>query len=368
MEQNVSGQSPATRPLVSVILATYNEARSIDRCMASILNQQTTCRECGDFALEVLTIDGMSDDGTRAILESFAAADPRVRVIDNARRRTPFAFNLGLQHARGEFVCIFGAHSLYRRDYIAVCLGELLQRGAAACGGRVVTVPAGKALGARLSAWTLSHPFGSSPRSFRTQSEGPVDTVNYPVMRRDLALAAGGYDEELTRNQDNDLNQKLRATGRVLWCTWKTHCQYFPQATVKDLLRYGFRNGYWNAVSLARNPASMAPRHFVPLAFVVCLLGGGAAAAGAALLAAPLAGAALMLPAAVLGAHLCLGAAAAVQVAVRERSPAALSLPAVFLGFHFAYGWGTLMGLARPGAGAHQPRRPPQERSIPSAN
>ncbi len=369
MQQTNSTQSQvARRPLVSVILATYNEARIIESCLVSILSQKTTSPETGDFEIEVLAVDGMSEDGTRKILDRYAVGDPRLRVVPNERRRAPFAFNLGLQNARGEYVCIFGAHSVYRDDYIAVCLGDLMKHSAAGCGGRVVTVPAGKALGARLAAWAMSHPFGSSSKSFRTQSEGAVDTVNYPVFRRDLVLAAGGYDEELTRNQDNDLNQKLRAGGHILWCTWKTRCLYFPKATVKGLLRYAFTNGYWNVISLKKNPASMAARHFVPLVFVLCLLLSGLIAASYPLLPAPFAFTALSPLALLLGVHLSLGAGAALQVAVRERSLGALCLPVIFLGFHCAYGYGTLSGFMSRSKGAWLPSQRPHQQSAPSGD
>lgn len=349
MYEMTSFESQATqRPLVSVILSTYNEALCIEKCLGSILAQNTTSDLTGDFDIEVLAIDGMSEDGTSEILHRCAERDPRLRVLRNQRRYTPFAFNLGLRHARGEYACIFGAHTVYRKDYIAVCLGELLTHDAAACGGRVVTVPSGNALNARLAAWAMSHPFGSSRKSFRTQKEGPVDTVNYPVFRRDLVLAAGGYDEELLRNQDNDLNQKLRARGHVLWCTWKTQCSYFPKATLGGLFQYAFKTGYWNALSHRKNPGAMSTRHFVPLAFVL----------GIAVFSLIVVTAALLLPASyvlpatiplagLLGLYLILGIGASLQVALRERSLGALWLPLVFLGFHFAYGYGTLCGFAR---------------------
>lgn len=356
------------RPMVSVVLAAYNEERSIESCLVSILSQQTFSVSAGEFDIEVLMVDGMSTDGTRRIVERYAVSDPRLRLIDNPRRRAPFAFNLGLQNARGEYVCIFGAHTFYRDDYIATCLGELLAHDAAACGGRVKTVPASGSLSARLVAWTMSHPFGSSARSFRTQKEGPVDTVNYAVFRRDLALAAGGYDEDLLRNQDNDLNQKLRAGGRALWCTWKTQCLYFPKATVTGLMKYGYGNGFWNALSLAKNPAAMGLRHFVPFLFLIALQVSaflGVAAAVAYPASAPMA----LLPfALILGLHLSCGTVSAVQVVLREHSPGALLLPFVFLGFHLSYGFGTLRGfLSRPGA-TWSPSPRPRRDSVPSGD
>lgn len=353
------------RPMVSVVLATYNEAHSIESCLVSILSQQTSAPSPGEFDIEVLIVDGMSTDGTRAIVDRYAATDARLRVIDNPRRRAPFAFNLGLQHARGEYVCIFGAHTLYRDDYIAVCLSELLAHNAAACGGRVKTVPASGGLSARLAAWTMSHPFGSSSKSFRTQSEGPVDTVNYAVFRRDLALAAGGYDEELLRNQDNDLNQKLRAQGLPLWCTWKTQCHYFPKSTVSGLIRYGYGNGFWNALSVTKNPAAMGLRHFVPFLFLMALEFSAFFGVAAALVPGVRAWMALLPFAMILGIYLSAGTASALQIAIRERSPGALLLPPVFLGFHLAYGFGTLRGFLSQPRTAWLPSARARRHSVP---
>jgi succinoglycan biosynthesis protein ExoA len=362
----LTGELTTTRPRVSIILATYNEAPFIAGCLASILSQHTTSHATGEFEIEVLAVDGMSDDGTRAILQNHASGDSRLRLIDNPRRKTPFAFNLGLRHASGEYVCIFGGHCIYRPDYIAVCLGELMARNAAGCGGRVITMPAAKTVGARLVAWTMSSPFGSSRKSFRTQCEGEVDSVNYPLLQRHLVLAAGGYDEELIRNQDNDMSQKLRARGHIFWCTWKTQCFYFTKGTVKQLFSYAFKNGFWNVLSFRKNPHSMGVRHFVPLAFVLCLLLSVIAAAFGILLRSPFDILAFLPIVLLLGLHLVVGTGAAAKISLRERSPAALLLPAIFLGFHIAYGFGSLAGVVNQAARAPAARQEPKGQSVPS--
>src|SRR5205814_10574492 len=182
---------------------------------------------------------------------------------------TPFAFNLGLSEARGEYVCILGAHTVYDKDYISVCLSELLAQGAVGCGGRVITQPASDPLEARLARWVLSHPFGSSRKSFRTQPEGFADSVNYPVMLKKALVEVGRYDEELARNQDNDMNQKLRARGHKLYCTWKTHCIYHPKDRLLDLFQYAYRNGFWNVLSFKRNLFSLGIHHLVPFFFLI---------------------------------------------------------------------------------------------------
>jgi len=324
------------RLLVSVIMPTYNEARMIEGALRSLLNQ-----EAPNFDLEILVVDGNSSDGTRRIVAQIAEADPRVRLLFNEKRRTPFAFNIGLREARGTYVCILGAHTVYNQDYISVCLNELLAHGAAGCTGRVITRPANDTLQAQLAAWVLSHPFGSSSKSFRTQSEGFADIINFPVMLKKPMLEVGGYDEELARNQDNDMNQKLRARGHKLYCTWKTHCIYHPKDRLLDLFQYAYRNGFWNVLSFKKNLFSLGIHHLVPFFFLIGFVFSlGLAISGLftpqpyrSLLAVPYI--------VVLGLHLGAGWLSALQVSIREKSPRALLLPLVFLAFHLAYGFGT---------------------------
>jgi len=333
----MNGDVAESRELISVLLATFNESTYIERCVNSLLNQQIS-----DFDLEVLAIDGKSVDGTREILEKIAARDSRVRLLVNEERKIPFAFNLGLQEAKGKYVCIFGAHTLYRKDYIAVCLKELIAHHAVGCGGRVVTLPSDETTQALLVAWAMGHPFGSSRKSFRTQAEGYVDTVNYPIMRREALLEVGGYDVQLARNEDNDISQRLRARGYRLFCTWKTQSLYHPKGKVKDLLWYASRNGFWNVVSLERNFESMGARHFVPFLFLVGMIISFLLATLGAVLPTQYRLAFGLPLVALLGVYMCLGLIAALQVAIREKSLSAMCLPLVFLGFHVAYGVGTL--------------------------
>jgi hypothetical protein len=221
------------------------------------------------------------------------------------------------------------------------------------CSGRIATRAADGSAQARLVSWSLSHWFGSSPRSVRTQPEGYRDTVPYPVMKKDALLAVGGYDEQLHRNQDNDMNQKLLAQGHRLYLTAKTECEYFVKPTVGDMLDYAFHTGYWNVISFRKNQAAMKLRHFVPFVFVLGLL-----CALVAVAAAPWASAGqqkwLFVPILVVAlSHLLIGLLASIQVALREKSFVALLLPLVFISFHVSYGVGTLWAILR---NAHAPR------------
>jgi glycosyltransferase involved in cell wall biosynthesis len=321
-------------------LAVFNEAPFIEATVRSLLDQQGE-----GFEIEILAVDGRSTDGTSEILKRLSDQDSRLRHLLNPRRVTPAAFNIGLAEARGEFVGVFGAHATYDQNYVATCLRELKDHAAVGCSGRLITRPASHSLQARLVAWALAHPFGSSSRSVRTQPEGYADTVPFAIFVKSALLEVGGYDEQLVRNQDNNMAEQLRARGGRLYLTWQTAATYFTKAKLADLARYAFNSGYWNVISFRLNPRSMRLRHFVPLAFVLALAAGLAltlaspwlADRGLPFGAAPLAG--------LLALYGVVASIAGLHMATAQRALAPLLLPPTFFLFHAAYGTGSLFAM-----------------------
>jgi succinoglycan biosynthesis protein ExoA len=328
------------RPLVSVVLAVRNEERHIEAVLKSLLQQETYNCE-----LEILIVDGDSLDATREIVNRISGEDARVKLLINKRKKTPYAFNLGIQQSQGLYICILGAHTVYARDYIATCLDELRLHGAGGCSGREITRPSGYGLQAQLIAWTLAHPFGTSTGSMRTRKTGFADTIPYPIFLKSTLLEVGCYNTQLDRNQDNDLSQRLRARGYKLYITDKTCCEYFVSPTVVSLTKYAFKTGFWNIISFKTNPSSMSIRHFVPGLFVFVLLL-SLLTFGFSIHTPGYVGFWFRLPFLLLGAtYSTASIAAASQVAFRERTVAALLMPIIFISLHVSYGVGTLFAL-----------------------
>jgi succinoglycan biosynthesis protein ExoA len=335
----------ARRCVVSAVMAVRNEERYIEAALKSLLQQETR-----DFDVEIIVVDGDSSDSTRQVVERMAAGDPRIKLVINRHRKTPYAFNLGIQKAQGEYICILGAHTTYAKNYIAACLEELKLQHAGGCSGLEITRPGCDSLQAQVIAWVLAHPFGTSSRSMRTRGAGFADTIPYPVFLKSSLLEVGGYDTQLHRNQDNDLSQKLRSRGYKLYITDKTSCEYFVSPDLASLSKYAFKAGFWNLISLKRNPSSMALRHFVPGAFVAVLFLSLTFlflmnTTGSARMW--LRGSLLLLAATYATASI----AAACHIAFREKAVGALLTPFVFLLLHVSYGVGTLLALvvnARP--------------------
>ncbi|MCB2212938.1 glycosyltransferase family 2 protein [bacterium] len=329
-------------PIVSILMPTYNEGATIEDVVRSLLQQNLT-----GYGLEILIIDGMSTDDTREIITTRFANDKRVRLVDNPQRFTPHAANIGLFEANGDYICFFGAHGYYDPEYIQICLEEMESTGAVGVSGRLETVPANDSLQAQLVAWAISHPFGASGASVRTQPEGFADTIPYPVFRKQALLEIGGYNETLVRNQDNDMNQRLIAAGHKLYLTHRTTARYFSKPTIWGLLRYAHKSGWWNAISLKVNWRSMRLRHHVPTLFVLSVLAWLPVLKLGKLLHWKLAIVKGRILGLALPAHLLAGATFAWNEYKKTGRLATLLLPPVWLAFHFAYGFGTLHGLCK---------------------
>ena len=326
---------------VSVIMPIYNEVRAIEQSVASLLKQRM-----GDHPIEILAVDGMSTDGTTEKLAAMAAADSRIRVVQNPDRTTPYALNVGLAQAEHDFVAVLGAHTDYDPDYLATCLAVVEGDGnIAGCSGRVIALPATSSTISAVAHWVMSSRLGSSGKSFRTQQAGPADSIPYPVFRRSILRDLGGYNTRLTRNQDNDMNRRIIESGQTLYCSWATTCTYKSPSSVRALLRYAWRNGRWVAVSLRENPKAMRARHLAPALFASGTIGGVAVALVAKSLPTPLR---VFLGSAPVAAHLAVGVAEVVGDIAKGGDRRIVFAPAGALGFHVAYGVGTLAGLVRP--------------------
>jgi succinoglycan biosynthesis protein ExoA len=260
---------------VSAVVATLNEERHIEQTIRGLIDQDLP------ETIEILIVDGGSTDRTRSIVERVSEAnsrtDRRIVVLDNPHRRTPYAFNIGINAASGKYVAILGAHAFYPPNYLSACLATVRSHTApTAASGGIVTMPGSNSHQARIVVAALTSPFGSSRKSFRTATAGPADTIPFPIVEKRNLMKIGGYDERLLRNQDNDLSARLVESGVQLLLTPDVQASYFAQRDVRAMFRYGWRNGWWNAKAFALGGKGMRVRHFAPgvmvtMAIVVAL-------------------------------------------------------------------------------------------------
>lgn len=320
-----------TEPIVSVVVPCRNERDHIEKCVRSILAQEPIP---GGF--EVIVADGLSDDGTREILDRIAREDARLRVIDNPSRTTARAMNLGVGQARGRYIAFMGAHACYAPDYLQSCLRTAAVTGADNVGGAMTSV----GTSFLQSAIAMAHhsPFSAGGARWHDPAyEGPADTVFGGFYLREVFDRIGWFDETLVRNQDDELNLRLTRAGGRIWHSPTIKSWYYPRASVTALFRQYLQYGYWKVrvVQKHRRPASV--RHLVPALFV------------GSLIVLPLAGvfwrAAFWAWLALLGAYFCSTLIASATSAARGGLKFFLVLPWIFPCYHLGYGLGFLIGL-----------------------
>ena len=320
-------------PTVTVIIPMRNEERRIARCLASIL--------ANDFPhdkLEILVADGMSEDRSAQVIARYSADFPIVRRIENHKRIVPAGLNLGIAQARGDLVIIMGAHCQYPHDYISTCVRELERTHADVVGGVLNTLPGSNTLIARSIALMTSHPFGVGSSSFRTRSGCRfVDTVPYGAYRREVFERVGVFDEALARNQDFELNARVRRAGGKLFLSEDLTVDYYNVPNFRRLLSQAFNNGLWLAKMWLHSCSSFRLRHAIPLVFVSVLL----ACFGFGLAN----GVALLIGESIFALYSVAAMFSASQISHRQGVRFFFPVLALFFAHHFAYGLGTLAGF-----------------------
>lgn len=324
-------ESSQDRPKISIVIPCRNERNYIAPCLDSIL-----ANAYPQDRLEILIADGGSMDGTREIISGYMSEHSGIRLLDNPGKTTPRAFNLGIKNATGELIMIMNAHSTYPRTYIADTLNLLLSTDAENAGGRVVNVANGSGQWSLPVATVTAHRFGVGNSAFRTSEGKPcyADTVAYGLYRKKIFNEIGLFDERLTRNQDNELNARLRRHGYKIIFNPAIEIYYKNQPTLLGLIRQGFFTGMWNIYTLTLHPYTFKWRRFIPSLFVSYLL-----SLPIVFLLTKL-GHLYLLPAA---AYTLINLA--ISLTRRHRLAVKARISLTFLGYHAAYGSGTLFGL-----------------------
>lgn len=326
---------PGAAPHVTVLVPCRNEVRHIAECLDSLL-----AAESPPGGLEVLVVDGMSDDGTREIVAEYAGRHPAVRLIDNPRRITPTALNLGIRAARGAVIVRADAHVLYPPHYVRRLVEALDTWQADNVGGVLSTIPANDGPVARAIAVGMAHPLGVGNSYFRIGTTEPrwVDTIAFFCCRRETFDRVGMFDEELLRAQDAEFNARLVARGGRILLIPGVEAHYYARATFGQVARMFYQYGYFKPLMARKVGRVVTLRQVVPAAFVATL-----AAAGLAAVWLPLARWALAL---IVGAYSAAILATAARAYPRLGLRATLALAAVFPVLHVSYGVGFLRRLA----------------------
>jgi succinoglycan biosynthesis protein ExoA len=318
--------------VISGIIPCRNERAHIESCVRSLLSQSPP-----EGGFEVIVSDGMSDDGTRDILKGLAADNLNLRIIDNPGKITPCGMNEGIKAARGRYIAIMGAHNRYAPDYLVKSIEVLEKTGADNVGGAIRCE--GTSFLQRAIAAAHHSPFSVGGARWHDPSyEGLADTVWGGIYRREVFDRIGMFDEELVRNQDDELNLRLARSGGKIWQSPCIRSWYHPRKHLGALFRQYLQYGYWRVRVIQKHRLPASIRHVIPGFFLFSLI----ALAIASLVWSP----ALRFLFALGGTYLALIGIGAATTSARNGWSLFPALFPVFACYHFGYGLGFLKGIS----------------------
>ena len=319
---------------ITIICPIYQEAKFIAYFLESIIDQ-----DCNKENLEVLLIDGMSTDGTRSIIQQYSEKYPYFHLMDNPEHTVPFALNSGIKKASGDIIIRLDAHCKYPQNYISELAKQLIKLKADNVGGLWHTVPANDSTEAISVAVCSSHPFGvgGSEHKIGATTIHEVDTVPFGCYMTEVFDKIGLFDEELTRNQDDEFNGRLINNGGHIYIIPDIVIEYTARENLKKMRKMYYQYGLFKPLVNKKLGSPATIRQFFPTLFCLGIIIGA--------LLSPLAAWIRWAYLGVLIFYVLIGTIIGIKNAlIYKRLLLVAYMPFTFLNIHLSYGWGYLNG------------------------
>mgnify|MGYP001205605655 CR=1 FL=1 len=256
---------------VSIVIPCRNEEKYIETCIESLLTNGYP-----QELIEILVIDGESNDRTIEIVSHLQKKNQQIKLINNPKKLTPFALNLGVFNASNEYLLIASAHSSFEKNYIQTLIDNISTlENAVAVGGIMETKVKNSNPLSEAIKEVLTHPFGVGNSIFRigTNKIKKVDTVPFGLYKTKELVDLKGYNELLIRNHDMELSKRILKKGGAIYLVPDAKCNYFARENYTALAKNNFNNGKWNilTVYITHTFSSLSLRHFIPLFFLLSI-------------------------------------------------------------------------------------------------
>lgn len=251
---------------VAIVIPTLNEERFISRCLNSIIKQTYEFEK-----MDVMIIDGGSNDKTKDIVAKYQKSHQNIRFIENKKKIQSVAFNIGFKKSTAPYIIRLDAHAEYDSKYISLCIENLKQdekRGNV--GGRCNILPFNQSLWAQTNAILNHSRFGIGGAAFRVSNEAHnTDSVPFGSFPRKIIEKIGGMREDLPRGEDNEYNSRIRKAGYKIFFDPNIISSYFARPTLGASCKQMYANGNSIGYLYYIDREAIGIRHLVPLLFVV---------------------------------------------------------------------------------------------------
>lgn len=254
--------------IASIVMPCRNEERYIRTAIESVYESDL---QAEDF--EVIVVDGMSTDNTQDILAELQQEYPSLMILQNPNRTVPYAMNIGIRAAKGEYLIRLDAHCEYPTNYFSELIKFHRELDASNVGTLIDSAVKHKSRKTESIARVLSDALGVGNAYFRIGVDEirEVDTVPFGCFRREIFDQIGYYDERLQKSQDFELNSRLRRSGGRIYLLPHLRVRYFVRESYGRLFQKYFGNGLWNilAVRITGRIGNVGLRNYTPFLFVL---------------------------------------------------------------------------------------------------
>ena len=242
-----------------------NEERYLRSSVEAVLAQEYP------GAMDVWISVAPSTDATSSVVDDLVNQHANVFRVENPAGITPAGLNVAIAVSSGEVIVRVDGHVRLCDGYIQQAVKTLIETGAANVGGQQLAV--GSTRFEKAVAAVMMSPVGSGGATYRSGGEpGPTDTVFLGVFQRSAGEQVGWFDESLIRNQDYELNIRLRNADGVVWFDPKLVVEYEPRSSLRGLSRQYFDYGRFKAQVLHMHSSSIRMRQLIPPVAVIATL------------------------------------------------------------------------------------------------
>jgi len=179
--------------------------------------------------------------------------------------------NIGIKNSTGDFITRIDAHAEIDKNFIINSLKVFeLDEKIFCSGGIIESIYENE--NSKVISLAMSSSFGVGSAYFRTGlKNGYVDTLAFGTYKKELFDKIGLFDEELVRNQDDELNFRLIKNGYKIYLSKDIKSKYYVRSSFKKLFKQYYQYGYWKVYVNKKHKTFTNYRQLVPFLFTIFL-------------------------------------------------------------------------------------------------
>jgi GT2 family glycosyltransferase len=256
-------------PRQTVIIPVRNEERFIAATIGFIQNQDYPRDK-----VEIIVVDGHSEDRTTAIVQEIASRDPRVKLLHNPKRLSSAARNVGAQAATGDIVTYVDGHTFIdSKQLLRDIARHMAQNGVSVLSRPQFLDTPGNSFFQQAVALARRSKLGHALDStiYLDQDGFVAPTSSGASYRREVFERVGYFDESFDAAEDFEFNYRAHKSGYASFTSRQLAVYYYPRPDFRGLFTQMKRYGIGRFRFFLKHKAGLGSGTLVPALMVAGL-------------------------------------------------------------------------------------------------